>query len=537
MHVGDGDAARQQLAQTRHLGFEVCQVCQVNRRIRSRSPVFWVFFEVNHEMDLGVGTRVDVRLDGAGFVRDKLLQGLLEVVGPDADRKLLYRDHTARRIRDEGHGHVEAGRHLGGGPNRAAKPVEPGNHRDQGFVAAEKTTDVGEHVERVVTRDVRAETGSDPGAPVDQHEREYRGEPLGLNANAVLGVGMQHRVVVGMEENVRLGGQVGEDVTRARRVFTPHEARTELAFRREQTDVVPAADERLREVHDGAHQALFAVMVQGFGGHVSAELRDLDFLVTAPLASGVDDLPLTRLESVHEMWNRAHVVVPGELDELLVHKVVYGHGRGNRRSGRGHRTLGSGRGRGRGRAQPTLAVVGTGLSKRELHRVAARVVGPIHVLDKMAVESTKVLPRLVGGAGTEPFVVFDRPHVLSEFLCMCAFGRPSFELFRRVESLGRAFAFTMGTLEDRSAHGCDEVRHVSQEGGPKVVQEVENQAFDVGPVDVRVGQNHDVPVAQGFGVGVRLAGLQSEDALQVTDLFVLRQLVDGGVAHVDELTA
>eukprot|EP00959_Pyramimonas_sp_CCMP1952_P007632 159246-Pyramimonas_sp.AAC.1 len=73
-------------------------------------------------MDLGVGTRVDVRLDGAGFVRDKLLQGLLEVVGPDADRKLLYRDHTARRIRDEGHGHVEAGRHLGGGPNRAAKP-------------------------------------------------------------------------------------------------------------------------------------------------------------------------------------------------------------------------------------------------------------------------------------------------------------------------------------------------------------------------------------------------------------------------------
>eukprot|EP00959_Pyramimonas_sp_CCMP1952_P338757 7094193-Pyramimonas_sp.AAC.2 len=95
----------------------------------------------------------------------------------------------------------------------------------------------------------------------------------------------------------------------------------------------------------------------------------------------------------------------------------------------------------------------------------------------------------------------------------------------------------MGTLEDRSAHGCDEVRHVSQEGGPKVVQEVENQAFDVGPVDVRVGQNHDVPVAQGFGVGVRLAGLQSEDALQVTDLFVLRQLVDGGVAHVDELTA
>jgi hypothetical protein len=134
---------------------------------------------------------------------------------------------------------------------------------------------------------------------------------------------------------------LGEDVTRARRVSTTHEACTELPRREQQVDVV-AAHEVLGHPDDGTHERRLAVVVLRVLRHVAGranththssarspaqylfdnfanptniqpisscstphrdapcQLRHLDLGLEVALEASEQHLPLRRLESVHE---------------------------------------------------------------------------------------------------------------------------------------------------------------------------------------------------------------------------------------------
>ena len=75
-----------------------------------------------------------------------------------------------------------------------------------------------------------------------------------------------------------------------------------------------------------------------------------------------------------------------------------------------------------------------------------------------------------------------------------------------------------------------------EEVGPVVVEEIDDEAFDVGAIGVLVGHDHDVPVAQALrSVLILVALLQAQDSLEVLDLLVLHDLLVIGVARVGHL--
>ena len=94
---------------------------------------------------------------------------------------------------------------------------------------------------------------------------------------------------------------------------------TELSIRQEQIDVV-ATNVVLREIDNGHHQTLFAVVISCFLGYVANELGDLssansvqynyihkdecqtnlDFTLQLTLEAAPDDFPLARFEAIDD---------------------------------------------------------------------------------------------------------------------------------------------------------------------------------------------------------------------------------------------
>ena len=56
-------------------------------------------------------------------------------------------------------------------------------------------------------------------------------------------------------------------------------------------------------------------------GHIPTELGDLDLILQLSLEASEQNLPLARLEAVHDRWNRPHVVRDREVNQLFVDKV------------------------------------------------------------------------------------------------------------------------------------------------------------------------------------------------------------------------
>ena len=77
-----------------------------------------------------------------------------------------------------------------------------------------------------------------------------------------------------------------------------------------------------------------------------------------------------------------------------------------------------------------------------------------------------------------------------------------------------------------------------EEVGPVVVEEIDDEAFDVRAIGVLIGHDHDVPVAQALRpVLILVALLQAQDSFEVLDLLVLHNLLVIGVARVGHLAA
>ena len=110
---------------------------------------------------------------------------------------------------------------------------------------------------------------------------------------------------------------------------------------------------------------------------------------------------------------------------------------------------------------------------------------------------------------------------------------PLVELWQGVEALRLA---ALGDLDD----GRDELLEEGEleEGGPVVVDEVDEEPLDVGAVLVLIGHDHELAVPQRLEVVHRLVLLlvgQSDDFYHLIDLLVLHDLLVGGVAHVEQL--
>lgn len=99
------------------------------------------------------------------------------------------------------------------------------------------------------------------------------------------------------------------------------------------------------------------------------------------------------------------------------------------------------------------------------------------------------------------------------------------------------------TLRPYLHNGSDELLHEvghAEEGGPKLVDEVDEQALDVRAVVVLVGHDHELAVAEGLVhrlFVVLLAVLEAEDLLDVRDLLVVGDLLGRGITCVEELSS
>ena len=79
---------------------------------------------------------------------------------------------------------------------------------------------------------------------------------------------------------------------------------------------------------------------------------------------------------------------------------------------------------------------------------------------------------------------------------------------------------------------CDELLDEIplEQAGPVGVDEVDDQALDVGAILVLVGHDHQVTVAQGLEVSlidILLPILETQDLYHVGDLFILHDLMGG----------
>ncbi len=83
---------------------------------------------------------------------------------------------------------------------------------------------------------------------------------------------------------------------------------------------------------------------------------------------------------------------------------------------------------------------------------------------------------------------------------------------------------------------CLKEAGVLEEVWPVVVEEIDDEAFDVGAIGVLISHDHDVPVAQALRpVLILVALLKAQDGLEVLDLLVLHNLLVIGVARVSHL--
>ena len=75
-----------------------------------------------------------------------------------------------------------------------------------------------------------------------------------------------------------------------------------------------------------------------------------------------------------------------------------------------------------------------------------------------------------------------------------------------------------------------------QQTGPKMVEKIHNQPFDVAAVVVLVGHDHDVAVAERLGVGVNATNVQTHNLHNVLHFGVLHHRLILGVSHIQQFT-
>lgn len=215
------------------------------------------------------------------------------------------------------------------------------------------------------------------------------------------------------------------------------------------------------------------MVVGGVLRDVAGELGHSNFRAQIALQAAVEDFPLRRLETVHEMGEGADIVGVAEMDELAVDEFRIGsywvcsrhlHGR-----------------IGLVVDEPLLSVVGPLLIKGEREGLVRGVVP--HVFD--FVEFFEPLSSLGGRGRAQPLVILDVPagHGIR--------GPPGVQFLGRVKGVDRR---ALGDFEEGRLERTQ--KSLLKEGRPFRVKHVHHEALDVTAIVVLVSHNHDPAVSE-----------------------------------------
>ncbi len=187
-----------------------------------------------------------------------------------------------------------------------------------------RRSQVGDDVVWVVVGYRSGPTSTNTVGAVHEHLRRHRAEPLRLDPLSVIIQVLEQGVIGLREERTRDLGQSSEDVSSRRGIFTTEQSRTELTPWIKQIDVV-ATDKVLCETDNGHVERSVTVVVGGLTHNATDQLVDLHFRVALALEHDVNDLSLTRLETIDDGRNGTNVVGHREEDELFVDEVGIGN--------------------------------------------------------------------------------------------------------------------------------------------------------------------------------------------------------------------
>ena len=187
-------------------------------------------------------------------------------------------------------------------------------------------------------------------------------------------------------------------------------------------------------------------------GHVATQLSDLDFTLELALEACKQDLPLSWLEAVTQAGNGSGAISDRELDELLVDEILVSEGLLRMVNIVVDGVCG----------EPFLPAISHLLVECKLDDIIVLLV-LILELNQMTVNLRKILLGLLGGGGTQTFVVLDFP------LLKVAALSPLLELVLGEEGFDLV---ALGGLEERGHELFEEAVHVHQRG-PEVMNEVD----------------------------------------------------------------
>mmetsp|Transcript_62103 Transcript_62103/g.145738 ORF Transcript_62103/g.145738 Transcript_62103/m.145738 type:complete len:255 (-) Transcript_62103:340-1104(-) len=246
------------------------------------------------------------------------------------------------------------------------------------------------------------------------------------------------------------------------------------------------------------------MVVRTLLGHEAGELGHLHLMRELFQEGSEEDLALAGLKPVHQAWDGPLHVVLGPMDQLLVDEVIVGESR-----------LGMVDVHfGRAAANPLLASISLPGMEGHVNKVVillTRQEGQLVLL-----QVREVLPSLCRCAGSKPLVVLASPPsatVVSLF--------PGFVLGHREE--GDHF-ITSADLNDW-CHELAQKAFTLQEVRKPVLYEVDDEALDVGSVEVLVRHNHQGAVPQAACILVLLGCIEGHDLHQSLNLLVIHHLL------------
>mmetsp|Transcript_3484 Transcript_3484/g.8354 ORF Transcript_3484/g.8354 Transcript_3484/m.8354 type:complete len:832 (-) Transcript_3484:586-3081(-) len=379
--------------------------------------------------------------------------------------------------------------------------------------------ELAQHCDEVPWVEVRH--GGGPSCPdafsaIDQSHRNDGHVPLRLDRLALLGLKLEEWIIVRMENGPSNWLQACVNVPRACVVLATLQARSELTRGNQEVDVV-GTDEVLRHANNRSLQGRLSVVVGAVFGNIPSKLCHLHVAPQIALECGIDDLPLSRLEAIHETRDGTHDVVAGETNELLIHEVRVRHGV----SGVIHciAVLVA--------VDPLLPVICSLLVEGQVDEFIVTSTSPFeeHPVISNVLE---VLFALLCSGGTETFVVLCGPSFPSVVLllpCLVVHNTEELQLL-----------CSLGNFDD----GRDELFHETfelEERWPPVLDHVEEQALDVGAIEILVRHNHNATIPQWLHGVIDLLLFEAQDLDHVLDLGVVDGLLEVGISDVQELAS
>ena len=313
-----------------------------------------------------------------------------------------------------------------------------------------------------------------------------------------------------MEHSSGKWRQASVNVTSARTVVTTLQTTTKVSTGLQSVDVV-RADKVLRKTDNRLLQGTLTVLVGRQTRDVTCQFNHLHILFQVTSETGIQDLTLTRFQTIDDRRDGPNVIRHTEKDQFLVDEVCVTDLR-HRMVEIGSRSV---------LPQPFLSLIGLLLREGQLNELGLMVLHGMELF-QMAIKVLEVNLRILGAASTQTLVVLVVPAALVSGLLL-----PRFVLRHGEERtlLDGVLRVTLPDLYDRGNEFNQEFRNL-QQTGKLGLEEVDEQSLDVASVMVLIGHDHQVAVAETTGVGILLLVLQSQKVLDVLNFLVLRNLVE-----------